>query len=455
MKTTQRRPSPRALALGAALWLLALGVEVAGLVAGPTAASTLASADLEASTIVLALALVAAGVAVVDLASIRWRPAPEVRRIPPRSLALEAWAEIVLEVRSAGPLGGAAELVDGVPDAAEVRGLPIRLDPKARRPQRGAYRLRPLARGDARFGRVVLRAESPLRLWRYTAELGEPESVRVFPNFAATARFDELVTHARTRDAGVRRRQRRGEGLEFHQLREYRPGDTIRQIDWKATSRKRTLISREYEEERDQRIVFWLDCSRRMRTRDGPVSHFDHALDALILLAHVAAKGGDAVGLLSFGEERRWVPPAKGTANVNRLLHQVYDLEPTTLGVDFRGAAEELGRRQRRRSLVVLATHLRPEDEVDLLPAIRLLRRTHFVVVADLRQRVVDELLARDPRSAPETFAAIGAWREALDRRALHERLRGEGVQPLDVRPDQLGPALVSRYYAVKQGGAL
>lgn len=373
----------------------------------------------------------------------------------PRSLSLETWSEIGLEIRLPESLGEGALLVDGVPRQVEVEGLPMEILPDSTDRQRGVYRVKPLARGDLRFERARLRAASPLGLWRYTAFIGEEASVRVYPNFAAMARFDELVQMARTREVGVKRARRRGEGLEFHQLREYRAGDTIRQIDWKATSRKRGLISREYEAEHDQRIVFLIDSSRRMRMKDGDLSHFDHSLNAMILLAHVALKGGDAVGLLSFGEERRWMPPAKGSATVNELLHRVYDLEPTTLGVDFRGAAEELGRRQRRRSMVILMTHLRMEDVPDLSPALRLLRRRHFVLVVDLRPGEIDDVLATDPADLDAAFTAMGAWDRDLERRDLHERLRSEGIHTLDVRPQSLGPALVSRYYGAKLGGAL
>jgi hypothetical protein len=83
------------------------------------------------------------------------------------------------------------------------------------------------------------------------------------------------------------------------------------------------------------------------------------------------------------------------------------------------------------------------------------MRRTHYVVVVDLRQGEVDELLARDPKSLSEAFSAMGAWRHDIERRELHDRLRSDGLQPLDVTPDQLGAAIVSRYYEVKQGGQL
>ena len=315
--------------------------------------------------------------------------------------------------------------------------------------------MHPLRRGDARFERATLRGRSPFGLWRYTAEVGEPATLRVHPNFAAMRHFDELVQRAHMREAGFKRVRRRGEGLEFHQLREYRAGDSIRQIDWKATSRKRELISREYESEHDQRVVFLLDCSRRMRAKDGELSHFDHSLNALILLAHVALKGGDAVGLLSFGAERRWMPPTKGAHTVSELLQRVYDLEPSTLGTDFRGVAEEVGRRQRKRSMLVWLTHLEPEDAEELRPALAQLRRNHYVLVVDLRQAEVDRVLAEEPETFGEALAAMAAWRDDLDRKAMHDRLRREGVRMLDVTPEGLGPALVNRYFEAKTGGQL
>ena len=105
--------------------------------------------------------------------------------------------------------------------------------------------------------------------------------------------------------------------------------------------------------------------------------------------------------------------------------------------------------------MVIVLTHLQEEDLEDLLPAVRLLRRTHYVQVVDLRQAELDGLLANDPATVADAFATMGAWRHDLERRRVHERLRGAGLRPLDVRPDQLGSAIVNRYYEVKQGGQL
>ena len=103
--------------------------------------------------------------------------------------------------------------------------------------------------------------------------------------------------------------RRRGSGTDFDQLVEYRAGDPIRHIDWKATLKHRRPITRKYQDDRDQSVMFLLDCGRRMRADDTQhgigATHFDQSLDALMLLAFVALSNGDAVGAMTFGTAGR------------------------------------------------------------------------------------------------------------------------------------------------------
>ena len=127
------------------------------------------------------------------------------------------------------------------------------------------YELKPLARGELEFGPIEMRVALAARAVG-AARRGPARgaTIRVYPNFAALSKYALLATDQRLSQIGVLQRPRRGEGLEFHQLREYREGDMQRQIDWKATSRAGKLISREYQDERDQQIMFLIDCGRRL-----------------------------------------------------------------------------------------------------------------------------------------------------------------------------------------------
>jgi uncharacterized protein (DUF58 family) len=130
-------------------------------------------------------------------------------------------------------------------------------------------------------------------------------SIRTSPRSPATPGWPATGALA---EIGIKSYPQRGHGTAFKQLADYRPGDPIRDVDWKASMRHGRPIVREYEDERDQRIVFMLDCGRRMRADEGAASgrlgHFDAALDALMLMAWVALKEGDAVGAVTFRRRR-------------------------------------------------------------------------------------------------------------------------------------------------------
>ncbi|KRG63841.1 hypothetical protein ABB27_17350, partial [Stenotrophomonas terrae] len=229
----------------------------------------------------------------------------------------------------------------------------------------------------------------------------------------------------------------------------------LRQIDWKATSRARKLISREYQDEKNQQLVMMIDTGRRMMADEGGLSHFDHVLNAALVVSYLALRQGDGVGLFASGGDSRWVAPKRGMGAIDSLLRASYDLQPKPVATDYLAAATELSLRQSRRSLVMLVTNVRDEDIEDLLAAVRLLQKRHLVCVASLRERELDQALAREVETLPDAIQA-GAIAGYLQQRSdAHEALRSHRVMVLDVTAEELPAALVERYLAVKRDGLL
>ena len=372
-------------------------------------------------------------------------PAPALARRVPGSLALGVRSEVMLRVANAGGLGLRMDLHDHHPASFEAEGLPRRLDLERGQWTEVAYQVRPVARGEARFAAAEVRLYSPLGLWFMKRFVGNPTPVRVYPNFRALAKYTLLATDNRLSQIGVLQVRKRGEGMEFHQLREYRQGDSQRAIDWKATSRTQRLIAREYEEEKDQRVMLVIDCGRRMASKDDELSHFDHALNAALLLAHVALRQGDAVGMMTMAGINRFVEPRKSVGAVNALLNHVYDIEPTLEVPDYNLAARDVMRRLRRRSLVIVLTNLRDEDDETLLPALKLLRTRHLVVLASLREAIISRALSArvDSFDRAVTHAAAAEYLAARER--TFRRIGASGAVCLDVEPERLAISLVNR----------
>lgn len=437
------RPAPALLALAFA-WL-ALGVLAALLPA--------AVIPWRAAGALAAVAMVA------DWLLLRADTELIVERSLPGSLPIGVAGEVHLAITNRARRDLRVTLHDHHPAEGVAEGLPQALVVPSGTVARTGYRFTPHQRGAARFGRCDLRVLSPLRLWERTLARGDATLVRVFPNFAALTRYALLATDHRLSQIGILTRRRRGEGLDFHQLREYREGDAQRQIDWKATARMRRLISREYREERDQQIVFLIDCGRRMAASDTDarhLRHFDHVLNAALLLGYVSLRQGDAVGYMTFGTETpRFLAPRKSGATVNLLLAGLYDIQPGLMMPDYYQAALDCAQRLSRRALVIILTNLRDEDDDELAPALKLLAARHLVMLASLREPALDETLARPVtgQDSALTYAAAVDYREARDR-ALR-RVQLGGAQVLDVAPAALPAALVNRYLEIKRSGVL
>jgi uncharacterized protein (DUF58 family) len=378
-----------------------------------------------------------------------------VRRGVPGSAPLGVWIEIRLRLDNLDRIRVSCELFDHYPAACAVEGQPKRLTVAPRGWVELAYRLRAESRGDLHFGTVDVKVDSPLALWQRKMRCGSPAVLRVYPNFAALSHYALFATDNRLSQMGVLQRRRRGEGLDFDQLREYHEGDAQRKIDWKASQRFARLISRDYQDERDQQVVFLVDCGRRMRAKDGEYSHFDHALDATLLLAYVGLRQGDAVGLMTMSAATLWLAPHKSQGMIQQLLNAVYGLQPSLLTSDYQHAAIELSRRLKKRALVVIISNLRDEDDSALLPALRLLQKRHLVLFASLRERALDDAIAAPVESYEDALTHAAAVEYRRQRDAAFSRLKLGDVVCLDVPPERLALALVNQYLEVKRSGRL
>lgn len=394
-------------------------------------------------------------VVLIDFWLTFYSPTLTLTRTVSGSLPVGVWSTVKLHLTNTGRSKLQCDVYDHYPLDCDCEGLPQRCSINAAGWTEITYRIRPTERGEHNFGLTQILIHSPLRLWRRNRMLGSATQVRVYPNFAEMMNYALFATDNRLSLMGIRKRRRRGEGLDFHQLREYRLGDALRQIDWKATSRLKRLISREYQDERDQQIVFLIDCGRRMLAKDGELSHFDYTLNAMLLLSYVALRQGDAVGFMAFAGIERFLPPQKGATSINTLLNSAYDLQATTHVPDYARAATELLKRLRKRSLVVLITNLRDEDAAELRPAVSLLRRQHLVVLASLQERILTDVPTQSVVDYHDAIRLAATDLFIEERRLAHEALRQFGVMVLDVSPEALPVSLVNRYLDIKLSGTL
>ncbi|MGQ3054187.1 MAG: DUF58 domain-containing protein [Roseateles sp.] len=386
-----------------------------------------------------------------------------VERRLPAAFAIGAPTELKLDLVNPGRLAWTLQVFDELDPLFDFEGLPQRLRMAAQSRRTLKFHATARRRGVVVLGLTQVLWRSRAGAFEVRERMGQAQPLRVYPNFAALARYAWLSGDRRLAQIGIKNFVQRGLGTDFRQLAEYKRGDPLRHLDAKASLRLRRPVVREYQDERDQCVMFLLDCGRRMRADEqsagaGESSHFDDALDALMLLAYVALSEGDEVGAMTFGGAEgasRDCAPRKGMGTLNALMNKMHDLQPGGHHSDYLAAAEALSRQLRRRSLVIILTNFRDEDSPELQPALRLLRRRHLVLLASLRETALARIAGQAIQGADDATAVASAHLLSQARDDAFARVVDHDKLSIDVEPRALAATLVNRYHQVKRAGLL
>ena len=409
---------------------------------------------------VLLTAWIAAGVvililALADVAMLPRKGAITATRSAPARFALGVSGAVTLSLQHHLKRPVPVRLHDGLPPWSEAEDLPWHGALPPDEVTHVTYDLHFTRRGAQTFSPAHLLATSRLGLWERLHRVAGVSETRCYPNYEPVVRFALLAMANREEQMGIIRKRKAGAALDFHQLRDYQVGDVLSRVDWKATARRQTLISRDYEDQKNQTIILVPDCGRRMRAKDGELSQFDHCLNAMLLIAFIALRQGDEVGVVGFGGVQRWLKPVKGAASMPKLLNHLYDYETTNEPSDFIEAAERAMARQKRRALIIFLSNLRTEDSTHLLTAVRLMQRRHMVLVATLREAEMEQRASVPVQTLHDalSFGALCSYFQQRER--LLENLRANRIMTLDETAQNLPVALANRYLDIKGAGVM
>jgi len=180
---------------------------------------------------------------------------------------------------------------------------------------------------------------------------------------------------------GTHRNPNRGSSVEFAEYKEYRPGDDLRHVDWRAWGRLDRYYVKQFEDETNVRSFLMVDSSASMNFswEGGPSKHW-YASALAASLAWLQLGQGDAPGLFVFDERPgHWLPPSSRRAQIDDIC-RVLDATPAKGRTSIEAALGRIAERVHARSMVVLISDLLEFGE-DLLSMARILRRRGMEVV--------------------------------------------------------------------------
>jgi uncharacterized protein (DUF58 family) len=315
-----------------------------------------------------------------------------------------------------------------------------------------AIALKPHQRGTARVERLWLRWLSPLRLVHRLRVVAIDGEIPVTPNVKAVRQIALQFTDPLAR-YGVKPQRQQGEGSEFEALREYVPGLDPRSIDWKHSARHMNLLCKEFRSERNHQIVLAFDTGHLMREPLQGLAKLDHAVNAGLQLGYVSLRAGDRIGVYGFDSRVRvFSQPTGGVGTFWRLQRAAAELDYSQDETNFTLGLSSLAGRLDRRSLVILQTEFVDTITAELmLENVERLAGRHLVIFVCLQDPALDATVNAEPGNLKALARSVIADEFLRERRVVLERLRRLGVHCLDVRADQIGPALINRYLEIKR----
>lgn len=317
------------------------------------------------------------------------------------------------------------------------------------------YTAFPSQRGEFPWGDIQVRQLGAWGLAWDDWKIPQSCQIKVYPDLVG---LRSLTIRLTLQSSGAMRQRQVGIGTEFAELRNYRTGDDLRLIDWKATARRvgaygnTSPLVRVLEPEQEQTLLILLDRGRLMTAQVQGLQRFDWGLNATLSLALAGLHRGDRVGVGVFDRQiHTWIPPERGQHHLNRLIDRLTPIQPELLESDYLGAVTNVVQQQTRRCLVVIITDLVDiTASSELLASLSRLTPRYLAFCVALRDPQVDNLAHTFTEDATGAYSRAVALDLLAQRQVAFAKLKQRGVLVLDAPANQISDSLVDRYLQLK-----
>ncbi|MGN0086364.1 MAG: DUF58 domain-containing protein [Alloprevotella sp.] len=183
----------------------------------------------------------------------------------------------------------------------------------------------------------------------------------------------------------------KGRGMSFAEVREYQPGDDVRDIDWNVTARTGRPHVKIFEEERELTLMLLVDISGSLDFGTHTRTARELSTEIAATLAFSALKNNDKIGIIFFSDRvEKYIPPKKGRRHVLYLIRELLTFEPQSRKTNVACALEYLMRVQRRRCIGFLLSDF--VESGDFSQPLAISARKHDLVAVRLYDRRLEAL---------------------------------------------------------------
>ena len=256
---------------------------------------------------------------------------------------------------------------------------------------------------------------------------------------------------------GLKKIRRIGHTMEFEQIKDYVLGDDIRNINWKATAKKGGLMVNQYQDERSQPIYSVIDKGRVMKMPFEGLSLLDYAINATLVISHIALKKQDKAGMFALGKtiENRVVPERR-SSQMHLILETLYNLETNFVESDYSRLYADIKRNINHRSLLLLYTNFETLDALQRqLPYLQAIAKQHLLVVIFFENTELINFTDEKAETIQQIFEKTIAEKFVYEKKLIVNELRKYGIQTILTKPEQLTINTINKYLEIKARGLI
>ncbi len=393
----------------------------------------------------------------VDLVTLFSKKGITANRNVPDKLSNSDQNPITIDVRNDFNFKTGIEIIDELPVQFQKRDFLQNMLVLPGQKEQFEYSLRPVQRGEYRFGKLNIFVSSPLRLVKKRLVFDQDQSVKVYPSFIQMRQYDFMAIDNRLKQPGLKRIRRLGHTQEFEQIKEYVAGDDVRSINWKATAKQSGLMVNQYQDEKAQPIYLLIDKGRVMKMPFEGLSLLDYSINTTLAFANVALQKKDKVGFLSFSNETgNLLPAISKKTHLNTILESLYNIKTDFLDSDFGLLYTWVKRRINHRSLLLLFTNFEHMNALDRnLPYLKAIAKQHVLVVIFFENSELEKVIRQPATTIPQIAHQTIAKDISYEKRLMAKKLQQNGIQTILSKPANLTVNTINKYLEIKARGLL
>ncbi|MCH2022096.1 MAG: DUF58 domain-containing protein [Saprospiraceae bacterium] len=378
-------------------------------------------------------------------------------RLLPRQLSLGDQNTIKLNIHNQYGLGLGISLIDELPIEFQNRNFEIKDFLKANEQKTFKYKLRPTVRGEYTFFNINLFIHSILGLVERKIQYKLQKKILVYPSILQMNHFSLMAVAKISTMQGVKKIRKLGASYEFAQIRNYVKGDDYKSINWKATSRKNSLMVNQYEDERSQQIYCVIDKGRSMQMPFNGLSLLDYAINTSLVISSVSLQKHDKAGLMTFSDKIGSTIKADESAKqLNLIIETLYKEQARNFEANYELLYTATKQFIKRRSLIFLYTNFESYSAmVRVLPLLRRINVSHLLVVVFFENTEIVDYSYREAISTEDIYNKTIASKFVEEKHRIVQKLRQYGIQVILTRPEKLSVNSINKYLEMKARGMI